>query len=246
MKICKTKNIAALSVCAFSALLTGCDLFEGTGEKVSLSVESGTAYADGDQVISVSLDTAGYSFESDISASDISLDGDLVGKSVSSVSYVSSSSIDITISGSITNSFEKTGLGYINIDGGISGNAYGVAAVNVYKTQMHNNLYSVSTSPKGDGTYQFSASFYLPYGNFVEEYATTDYVALTSDNGEITKLYITDTGNLYVHVESFTRETTSSYPQVHIAPEVTTFNKDIYAYVGYMTFPGDGNGYDLV
>ena len=100
----------------------------------------------------------------------------------------------------------------------------------------------VSSSNIG-GLHNYSSTFVLPYGSFVEEYVNTEYITLPDTNGTL-EVSLTE-GALYVRVKGFTLSEGVSYPVVRIAAAVTTFNKDLYVYVG-LAGTGQGSGYDLV
>ena len=131
-------------------------------------------------------------------------------------------------------------LGSIVVSGGISENATGTALVNVYIPQMMAE--SVSSSNIGE-KYRFSSTFTLPYGAFIEEYVGAENIVLPDTNGTL-EVGLTD-GKLNIRVTDFIRLQEYAYPVVRIAPEVTTFNKELYVYIGRATF-GVGSGYDLV
>ena len=132
-------------------------------------------------------------------------------------------------------------LGSIVVSGGISENATGTALVNVYIPQMMAE--SASYSNIGE-KYRFSSTFTLPYGTFIEEYAGAENIVLLPDTNGTLEVGLAD-GKLHIRVKDFTRPQGDAYPFVRIAPEVTTFNKELYVYIGRATL-GVGSGYDLV
>ena len=78
----------------------------------------------------------------------------------------------------------------------------------------------------------------------MEENVDTDHITLPDANGTL-EVSLTEGGGLHVSVKGFVRTEESSYPVVRIAAEVTTFNKELYVYVGVAAV-GQGGGYDLV
>lgn len=83
-------------------------------------------------------------------------------------------------------------------------------------------------------------------GKTVTEVARADDSTLrVTLSGTVTgEVGLTD-GKLHIRVTDFIRPQGYAYPVVRIAPEVTTFNKELYVYIGRATF-GVGSGYDLV
>lgn len=237
-----------LSVMLLSALLAAvCLTFVacgGEGESVALSA-SDNVYSHGEQTVRLTFASSageGYVFEEDISVSDISVGDGLVGKEVVSVVYENSTTVSVTLSGTVTGTVGNEGLlGYIAINGGISDGATGTAYLTVYKPQMTT---SGSSSSNIGSLHNYSSTFVLPYGSFVEEYVNTEYITLPDTNGTL-EVSLTGEGELYVRVKDFTLSEGVSYPAVRIAAEVTTFNKELYVYVGLPAM-GQGGGYDLV
>lgn len=214
------------------------------GESVALSA-SNNVYSHGEQSVQITFSSStgeGYVFEEDISVSDVSVGDGLVGKEVVSVDYVDAATITVTLSGTVTGTVGSEGLlGYIAVNGGISDKAVGTAYLTVYKPQMLTS--GTSSSNIGD-YHNYSSTFTLPYGSFVEEYVNADYITLPDTNGTL-EVSLTEEGELYVRVKDFLLSEGVSYPAVHIAAEVTTFHKDLYVYVGVPAM-GQGGGYDLV
>ena len=232
---------AALTAALLCMALVACG---GSGEVISLSA-SNNVYSHGEQTVQLTFsasESKEYTFAEDISAADISVGGGLVGKEVTAVSYVDDSTICVTLSGTVTGTVGNDGvLGSLTVNGGISDKATGTAYLTVYKPQM--TVSGMSSSNIGS-TYNFASTFTLPYGNFVEENVDTDHITLPDANGTL-EVSLTEGGGLHVRVKGFVRTEESSYPVVRIAAEVTTFNKELYVYVGVAAV-GQGGGYDLV
>lgn len=216
----------------------------GEGESVALSA-SNNLYSHGEQTVKItfsSTESGEHVFEEDISVSDVAVGDGLVGKEVVSVVYENSTTISVTLSGTVTETVGSEGLlGYIAVNGGISDKVTGTAYLTVYKPQMTT---SASSSSNIGSLHNYSSTFVLPYGSFVEEYVNTEYITLPDTNGTL-EVSLTGDGELYVRVKGFTLSEGVSYPAVHIAAEVTTFNKELYVYVGVPAM-GQGGGYDLV
>lgn len=215
-----------------------------TGEEISLTVAEGTLYSHGKQTVELTFSSAesgAYTFEEDIDAADVTVSGGLAGKTVTEATRADDHTLRVTLSGTVTGEVGNEGvLGSIVVSGGISENATGTALVNVYIPQMMAE--SVSSSNIGEKS-RFSSTFTLPYGAFIEEYAGAENIVLLDTNGTL-EVGLTD-GKLHIRVKDFIRPQGDAYPFVRIAPEVTTFNKELDVHIGRATF-GVGSGYDLV
>ena len=235
---------ALLSVILAAACLVFAACGDTTGEEISLTLAEGTLYSHGEQTVELtfsSTENGAYTFEEDIAASDVAVSGGLAGKTVTEVVRADDSTLRVTLSGTVTGEVGSEGaLGSIVVSGGISENATGTALVYVYIPQMMAE--SVSSSNIGE-KYRFSSTFTLPYGAFVEEYVGAENIVLPDTNGTL-EVGLTD-GKLNIRVKDFIRSEKYAYPVVRIAPEVTTFNKELYVYIGRATL-GVGSGYDLV
>lgn len=231
--------LALLAVLSITFVACG-----GDEESVALSA-SNNVYSHGEQTVQLtfsSLDGGEHTFEKDIAVTDITVGDGLVGKKVTSVVYVDSNTISITLSGTVTGTVGKDGLsGYISVNGGISGRAIGTAYLQVYKPQMTTS--GTSSSNIGE-LHNYSSTFVLPYGSFVKEYVNTEHITLPDSNGTI-EVKLTEKGELYIRVKNFVLSEGITSPVVRIAAEVTTFNKELYVYVGVPAM-GQGGGYDLV
>lgn len=232
-----------LSVMLAAACLVFAACGDKTGEEISLTVAEGTLYSHGKQTVELTFSSAesgAYTFEEDIDAADVTVSGGLAGKTVTEVARADDSTLRVTLSGTVTGEVGNEGvLGSIVVSGGISENATGTALVNVYIPQMMAE--SVSSSNIGEKS-RFSSTFTLPYGAFIEEYVGAENIVLPDTNGTL-EVGLTD-GKLHIRVKDF-RPQGYAYPFVRIAPEVTTFNKELYVYIGRATL-GVGSGYDLV
>ena len=235
---------ALLSVMLAAACLVFAACGDKTGEQISLTVAEGTLYSHGKQTVELTFSSAesgAYTFEEDIDASDVTVSGGLAGKTVTEATRADDHTLRVTLSGTVTGEVGNEGvLGSIVVSGGISENATGTALVYVYIPQMMAE--SVSSSNIGE-KYRFSSTFTLPYGAFIEEYVGAENIVLPDTNGTL-EVGLTD-GKLNIRVTDFIRSQEYAYPVVRIAPEVTTFNKELYVYIGRATF-GVGSGYDLV
>lgn len=237
--LCLVLSIMLAAVCM---VLTACG--DETGEEISLTVAEGTVYSHGEQTVELtfsSTESGAYTFEEDIDVSDVTVSGGLAGKTVTEVVRADDSTLRVTLSGTVTDEVGSEGvLGSIVVSGGISENATGTALVYVYIPQMMAE--GVSSSNIGE-KYRFSSTFTLPYGAFIEEYVNAENIVLPDTNGTL-EVGLTD-GKLSIRVTDFIRSENYAYPVVCIAPEVTTFNKELYVYIGRATL-GVGSGYDLV
>lgn len=214
------------------------------GESVALSA-SNNVYSHSEQTVQITFSSAesnDYVFEKDISVADVTVGDGLVGKEVISVVYADDDTVSVTLSGTVTGAVGNEGLlGYISVNGGISGKATGTAYLTVYKPQMTTS--GTSSSNIGD-LHNYSSTFTLPYGSFVEEFVDDEHIVLPDLNGA-TEVKLTEEGDLYICVKNFKLSEGVSYPVVRIAAEVTTFNKELYVYIGVPAI-GQGGGYDLI
>ena len=235
---------ALLSVILAAACLVFAACGDKTGEKISLTVAEGTLYSHGKQTVELtfsSTESGAYTFEEDIDAANVTVSGGLAGKTVTEATRADDHTLRVTLSGTVTGEAGSEGvLGSIVVSGGISENATGTALVDVYIPQMMAE--SASYSNIGE-KYRFSSTFTLPYGAFIEEYVGAENIVLPDTNGTL-EVGLTD-GKLNIRVTDFIRSQEYAYPVVRIAPEVTTFNKELYVYIGSATL-GVGSGYDLV
>ena len=233
-----------LSVMLAAACLVFAACGDKTGEQISLTAAEGTLYSHGKQTVELTFSSAesgAYTFEEDIDAADVTVSGGLAGKTVTEATRADDSTLRVTLSGTVTGEVGNEGvLGSIVVSGGISENATGTALVNVYIPQMMAE--SVSSSNIGEKS-RFSSTFTLPYGAFIEEYAGAENIVLPDTNGTL-EVGLTD-GKLHIRVTDFIRPQGYAYPVVRIAPEVTTFNKELDVSIGRATL-GVGSGYDLV
>ena len=234
--------VLSIMLAAGCVVLTACG--DATGEEISLTVAEGTVYSHGEQTVELTFSSAesgAYTFEEDIDASDVTVSDGLAGKTVTEVVRADDSTLRVTLSGTVTGEVGSEGvLGSIVVSGGISENATGTALVYVYIPQMMAE--GVSSSNIGE-KYRFSSTFTLPYGAFIEEYVGAENIVLPDTNGTL-EVELTD-GKLNIRVTDFIRSQEYAYPIVRIAPEVTTFNKELYVYIGRATL-GVGSGYNLV
>lgn len=234
--------LSVLLLMAACITLAACG--DETGEKVSLTVAEGTVYSHGEQTVELtfsSTENGAYTFEEDIDASDVTVSDGLAGKTVTEVVRADGSTLRVTLSGTVTGEVGSEGsLGSIVVSGGISENATGTALVYVYIPQMMAE--SVSDSNIGE-KHTCRSTFVLPYGTFNEEYVSDEYITLPDNNGTL-EVSLAD-GKLKVTVKDYTPSDEYPKPVVRIAPEVTTFNKELYVYIGRATL-GVGSGWDLV
>lgn len=239
------KKIACFGLSALLAVLcmslAACG---GEGERVALSA-SNNVYSHGEQTVQLTLSSSEngeYVFEEDISVSDLTVGDGLAGKEVTAVVYVDDRTVSVTLSGTVTATVGDEGLlGSVTVNGGISDRAIGTAYLTVYRPQMT----TTGTSSSNIGNlHNYSSTFALPYGSFVEEYVDAEHITLPDTNGTL-EVGLTEAGELYIRVKGFTPSEDASYPVAHIAAEVTTFHKELYVYVGLPAI-GQGGGYDLV
>lgn len=231
------KFIALIATALLAVLCMAFVACAEEGERISLHA-CDNVYSHGEQTIEITITDDSYTFEESIAVSDVTVGDGLEGKEVTAVTYVDETTISVTLSGTVTAEVGDDGIiGSITVGGGISGNATGTAYLHVFTPQMTTS--SVFTI----GSSYFATTFALPYGSFVEEYVNTDNVTLTNGTGTL-NVRLTDDGQLNISVKDFAATASDTYPVVKIAAEVTTFNKELYVYIGVIAL--QGSGYDLV
>lgn len=174
-------------------------------------------------------------FNSDISVKDITLSGALEGKTVSSVSYISSEEINVTLTGDVSKIFDtETGEGILTISKrALKNDGDSFCYVNVYKP-----ILDTSSAMKGGSSTNMKAysTYKLPYGSFTE-FATLDHIKLKDEtNGTLQKVNISeDKLSMDVAVIDYnpSKEGATSFPILVMESTVTTFNVEISIYVGY-------------
>ena len=192
----------------------------------------GKIYIDGEQTILVSGATSAMGdapavFLSDIKATDITLGGAAAGKTVESVSFVSSEKIRLVLSGRVADFDGEYAEGQLTVSArALQGNEDAYCLVNVCKPKLSTE--SAMTSSAGK-TYR--STFALPYGAFTA-YATAEHIALVDPtNGVLTQAEVKD-GKLTVTVKDYDPAKGDAYPLVRIPANATTFNAQIEVYVG--------------
>ena len=227
-----------IALCAVF-MLTGC--FEETVDShYNITIEEGSVYISGEQSLIVAIaDYSGYktTFKDTITKDDIKLGSSLNGKEIKSVTYRNEKEIEIVIAGDCAETASDDLKSTITVShSAMANDANAVCNVIVHKPTL-----TASAMTAGSGTVGTFVSLYsLPYGSFSENVA--EYVELPDDNGTLT-VEMTEDGRLRVRVENFDR-TDDSYPVVHIQAEATSFNVEIFAYVGVSTMSIE-SGYPL-
>ncbi len=228
--------VVVVLVAVFGVAFVACNT---VGDNIGLYCND-LLYSHGEQTINITITNNTHTFNESIAVSDVTVGDGLEGKEVIAVAYVDETTISVTLSGTVTLPADETTLGIITVSGGISDNAIGTAYAYVYTPKMTTTGVS---SQKIGSVYSCSTTFVLPYGSFVEEYITTDYITLLSDSGSLS-VELTDAGNLKIKVIGYESTSGHIYPEVKIAAEVTTFNKELTVYIGYSVF--QDTGYSLV
>jgi len=224
-----------------SVLFAGCFDDDDFETENSFSA-SENLYFDGEQTISIKPSDYGSktsTFLETITKSDITVSGILVGKTVTSVEYISENEIKVTFSGKVkasepkdsddTNSIGKITISRKAIKNGIAGSIY--LRVNYHPKMVCNT--SNSSASSINKTYV--SVFSLPYGNFITANVNTTNIIVPDDNSTVS-VSVTDDGKLRIEVSGFTpyeyNGQTYSYPVAKLNANVTTFNKDLYVTIG--------------
>ena len=217
--------VGSLIIALLATVLAAC----AEVEDVSLSA-SANVYSIGEQTIEISVsetDDTGCTFEESISTSDLSVGDGLEGKEVTAVEYINETTIAVTLSGKVTGEVGDNGLlGYVSVNGGMTHGGTGSAYLNVLNPVMTTT--GISDSTVAD-IRTFSSTFKLPYGSFVAE--NLKGIVLPDDNGTL-EVSLTAAGELKVTVTGFTPTAEFTHPVVMIPANATTFEKELYVYVG--------------
>jgi hypothetical protein len=230
--------IAALAVISLSCAAIGLAACNNGDDSYYNLNESGTIYYEGEQTVKLSVsDTTKNktTFKDSITKSDITLSGVLAGKTVKDVTYVSSTEISLVVDGEVTaNETQADDYGTITVaKSAMANNASANCLARVDfnpELRVVDNSYSIIA-----GVVDCSSTFELPYGSFNEDNVTTDNIIVPADDVEVITEITTD-GNLKITVNNYLSEaddeTAINYPVAKISANVTTFNTDLYVYVG--------------
>lgn len=201
---------------------------------------NGSVYISGTQTISLTGRTSAEGdapavFTSNVQTSDITLKGAFDGKTVQSVSFVSSNEIQLVLTGDVkSTSFEGSYTnGELNVaSNALEGNADSYCLVNILKPSLELTS-SLSGGTPTNKTY--SSTYALPYGGFTAS-ATNENIKLKNQgNGELTEVEVSeDKLKLSVTVKNYnpTLDGATQYPKLEIAAIATTFNVDITIAIG--------------
>lgn len=158
-------------------------------------------------------------FKSDISVSDITLAGDLVGKNIESVTFVNSSTVKLVLTGKVNNLPEETGLGEIIVSGRAVENGYDSCAfVPVVRAQI--KIASTNTQTHNSQTTK-TIKYRLTAGSFASEIASE--VITISENATLQSVSLE--GDLLCVVIVY--EGNPSDVILTLAPSATSFNKEV-------------------
>jgi hypothetical protein len=248
-KIMKKKNLA-IAVLSIATVACSAVALAGCGETESYYnlYESGTIYYEGEQTVKLSISEYSENkttFKDSVTKDDITLSGVLEGKTVKDVSYVSATELSVVVDGAVTaNSTQANDYGTITVANTAMANN---ATANCLAKVDFNPSVKVVGNSYGSiaGLVNCSSTFQLPYGSFISENVNTDNIIVPADDVEVTTT-ITDAGNLKITVNNYLPETdengnatdTSKYPVAKISANVTTFNTDLYVYIGTGSYYG--------
>jgi hypothetical protein len=242
MKIKKLVTTALSLAVASCATLTiaACDF--GEVDSYYNLQESGTIYYEGEQTITLGISDYTENkttFKSSVSASDITFSGALEGKNIKSVSYVSETEISLVLDGQVKGtSSQSNEIGTITVNNSAMANN---ATANCLVYVNFNPMMTVSNSYGNIGTsVNCSSTYTLPYGSFIKDNVNETNIDVEAGDAEV-NITLTDEGKLHISVKGYTpiadeHGTVYKYPVAKISANVTTFNTDIYVYVGTGTF----------
>lgn len=155
-------------------------------------------------------------FKSTIEPGDIKLTAALYGKKVKEVKFIDKNTIEVVIDGKVELEYDSA-YGCITISANALENdtdAFDLVSVKKATITAHDTL-----SSSASGTY--SAMLTLSAGTFSETVTKENVTIAKDSDGVISQVYIKD-GELFVEVTG-----ASKCPQVVIAAEVTSFNKEV-------------------
>lgn len=226
----KVKFLLVAIVCLFIAVLTAC-----TKNHYVFTNVSGIIYAKGTQTVTVTVSDDSTTFEKDLKPEYITLSEKLKGKTVDSFTYVSDYKAEVTLSGILDTINTDVEYSYFNIEllnDALKGNSTATVSLTVYSTAPKVSAFSALFTGK-----TASSTFSLPYGNFVEENCNAQNITLPDSNGEIEiKL---ENNQLSITVRNFVPTGSTNYPIVKVAANCTSFNIDLYLYIGAMLYSAD-------
>ena len=188
-------------LCIF--LLSSCD----TGDEIYSNITADSnAYGTGVQTIRITAsdlnsDEPTVSFKSGISAADIVLGDALEGKTVSKVTYISNSAIEIELSGSAKTRGSDTALGSITVKhSGLESDGSSVCHIHVLAPEIRcESVMSARTSKDGRTTYKITATLRLIGGEFTSDAAGSirladgvDGTLTAKKDGDVIVIEITD------------------------------------------------------
>lgn len=157
-------------------------------------------------------------FKSDISVSDITLAGDLVGKNIESVTFVNSSTVKLVLTGKVNNLSKETGLGEIIVSGRAVENGYDSCAfVPVVRAQIE--VASTNTQTHNSQTTK-TIKYRLTAGSFASEISEAITI---SENATLKSVSLE--GDLLCVVIVY--EGNPSDVILTLAPSATSFNKEV-------------------
>ena len=165
--------LASAMLCIF--LLSSCD----TGDEIYSNITADSnAYGAGVQTIRITAsdlngDEPTASFRSGISAADIVLGDALEGKTVSKVTYISNSEIEIELSGSAKAKGSDTALGSITVKhSGLESDGSSVCHVHVLAPEIRcESVMSAKATKDGKTTCKITATLRLIGGKFTPDAA---------------------------------------------------------------------------
>lgn len=195
-------------------------------------VSSDYLYAKGTQTITVTSDNEGK-FSKSITTAKLSLTAQMDGKTIDEVSFIDEKNITITISGSLTTVDKSTDYSFYQINllkGSLGGSDTGSVTVRCYSSSPQ--ISSTSYAAFGSASNKTVSSTYsLPYGTFIESNCTSENIFLPDDDGTITTISVTD-NQLFIRITGYAETSEYEYPVIQISAKCTSFNIDIYVYVG--------------
>lgn len=228
----KVKLLLVAIVCLFIGVLASC----AKNHYVFTDV-SGIVYAKGTQTVTVRVSEESTTFNKELKLEYITLSEQLKGKTVDSFTYVSDYKAEITLSGTLDSINTEVSYNYYNLElssDALKGNSTATVTFTVYSSAPKISPFSVFYISGSTA----SSTFSLPYGNFIEESCNAQNITLLDSNGEITEIKLED-NQLLITVRNFTPTDVTEYPIVKVSANCTSFNIELYLYIGTLLSSAD-------
>lgn len=226
----RVKLLLVALVCLFTCVLASCASYHFQFVNVS-----GIVYAMGTQTVTISTSDEAK-FEEKLDVSYVTLSDQLKGKTIDSFTYVSETTAELTLSGTLESYTPSNSAEHYTIElsnNSLKGNTTATVTLTVY---LCSPMISSGNTSFVSGK-KASSTFTLDYGSFIESNCNTTKITLPDSNGTITTVKVVD-NVLTIVVENYASTEQNKYPVVKLDASCTTFGVDISVNVGQMFFFG--------